>query len=237
MKEGNYKSLKSLAAQFTDYRTKKEAPEESDEKDRVLALIEEKDPIEDDFEVYVEFPRLDKLKTYRSEDIRPRLKKPARKKNIEFDCCDLTVELKDARLYEAVPVYSELQPFVLKNSHAVFRGLEFCDNLTIQLDGLGNTLLLMEVGPLKEERNLGCIVRYEFCRKGNSSLLVNARDVSGDVAVLGAPCEIHFIELEQGDREVESARLLNLRHGNQRHVKTLNQEAGQGMGKLGDDTK
>ena len=188
-------SLRSMASHFRKQGALSSKGKEDQQKEEDLPALPERTQQElddaEEFEEYIEFPRLEKFKTYRSEDIRPRHKNiPPRKTEITFKNCDVKVALADVQFFESVPLHSDLQPFVLKNSHATFSDLDSCDKIIFCLDDIGNTVLLVEKDDQREEINLGSIVRFEFCRPQISSLVVNSGDVKGDVAVLGAPCHI-----------------------------------------------
>ncbi|NQZ56903.1 MAG: hypothetical protein HRT88_05455 [Lentisphaeraceae bacterium] len=240
-KDIKFNSLRSMAKHFRQQGAlvSKETAKDKDEKEArsslpALSELSEGRRAElDEFEEYIEFPRLDKFKTYKPADIRPRLKSvPARNTQIECEVCDLKIELKNVQFYESVPLYADLQPFVLKNSHAVFYDLKTCDKMIFYLDQIGNTVLLVEKDNKRNEINLGCIVRFEFDRPGIPSLLVNSSDVKGDVAVLGAPCEIQFLqrEDEEGKQPAEKADLLELYDVDKAVLRSLNIEAGLGVG-------
>ena len=227
------KSLRSLALLIKKKHRRRQDTDakvpglsENTQTDQKLGLIN-KHYQKDQFDEYIEFPRLENLKSYRPEDIRPRQNNtPERKKCLEFELCEVKVELKDVQRLESIAMHHEMHPFLLKNAHAVFSGLESCDKLDIFLDELGNTNLLLQKGNKCEEMKLGCIVQYEFIRPGCRTLAVNSRDINGDVAVLGAPCEIQFLELEDEHSHSEAADLLSLYTVDKSHLKKLNLEAG-----------
>ena len=196
-------SLRSMASHFRKQGALSSKGKEDQQKEEDLPALPERTQQEldeaEEFEEYIEFPRLEKFKTYRSEDIRPRHKNiPPRKTEITFKNCDVKVALADVQFFESVPLHSDLQPFVLKNSHATFSDLDSCDKIIFCLDDIGNTVLLVEKDDQREEINLGCIVRFEFCRPQISSLVVNSGDVKGDVKRTSRLC--------QGRVEVTSRR-------------------------------
>ena len=179
----NVDSLRKLAQQFTPAR------KEFRSADQNLALIAEKDDLED----YNEFPRLGKYKTYEIDDVK-KPSKPIPERNTIIKCAksEVVINLKDCELYESAGNNS-LHPIFLKNSYAVFEGLESCELMKFIQDELGNYILTVEAKGESETVNLGCIVKFEFCRPEFSSLVISSREIDGDIAVIGAPCSIEFL--------------------------------------------
>jgi ASC-1-like (ASCH) protein len=180
-------------------------------------------------EEILDFPVLKKHKTYSVGVIKPQLRQfPAREKVIKSKISPLVIKLKDYEVFEAVVTQRELQPFVLKNSHAVIEGLDSCDKVTFKMDSLGNSVATVEASSKKEKLTLGCIIRYEMARTNAPALIVSSRDLEGDAAVIGGPCEIEFLVEDKSSPKYEKASLKSISEADGR-VEKMNQEAGHSI--------
>lgn len=208
----NVDSLRTLARQFNPAH--KEGKE--------TALITQQDNLED----YNEFPRLEKYKTYELEDVK-KTSKPIPERNTVINCTksELTVNLKDCELYESAGSNS-LHPIFLKNSHAVFEGLDSCELMKFVQDHLGNYILTIDTIGETETLNLGCIVKFEFCRPEFSSLVISSREIDGDIAVIGAPCKIEFLVGRRGDNSNDDEAGIKRLNSTKNKVVHQNKEAG-----------
>ena len=197
-----------------------EAPQESEEQE--IKAIEE---IEE--EEYIEFPVLKKHKTYNIDVLKPNKRSiPKRTTVLESKLTDIKISLKDIEVFEQVAIRKELQPFVLKNSHAIFENLENADEVIFNIDIMGNSHMKITKGGEKESLELGCIVRYELTREGANSLIVSSRDIDADVEVLGGPCKIEFY-LPEDHKKQEKAVLRKLAEDDE--LGRLNEEAGHSI--------
>ena len=210
-------SLKQLARQFTtadeNSQPKKKKPKntkpvKSKAPEPDLPLIEQKSELDE----YHEFPRLEKFKTYEFGDVKKPTKSiPVRETVLNCTNCDVTIHLKDCELYESTGG-NNLRPIFLKNSHAFFEGLQTCDSMTFMQDQLGNFLLTVVALEGSETINLGCIVKFEFYRPAYSNLTISAREIDGDIAVVGTACSIEFLveqKCRQQDAEAAGIKRLN----------------------------
>ena len=227
-------SLKEMAS-LLQRKTKRELdelPSETavDEEVGSGDVVEEKEVLllpEPEEEEYIEFPVLKKHKTYNIDVLKPKKRSvPQRVTVLESKICDVKITLKDTELYEQTAIRKELQPFVLKNSHAIFEKLDTVDEVIFNLDQLGNSHMKISVGEESESLDLGCIIRYELTREGANSLIVSSRDIDADVEVLGGPCKIEFY-LPEGGKKEEKAVLRKLAEDNE--LGRLNEEAGRSI--------
>lgn len=220
----NINSLKEMASLLQN-KTKREQPKPEEQKsnveEEVLLLPEPEE------EEYIEFPVLKKHKTYNIDVLKPKKRSvPQRVTVLESGISEVKISLKDTELYEQTATRKELQPFVLKNSHAVFEKLETVDEVIFNLDQLGNCHMRITVGDKQESLELGCIIRYELTRENANSLIVSSRDIDADVEVLGGPCKIEFY-LPEGGRKEEPAVLRRLTQDDE--LGRLNEEAGRSI--------
>ena len=208
-------SLRQLAQQFSSadeppLPQKKKTPKKKKQEklpEPELPLLEQKSELDE----YHEFPRLEKFKTYELFDVKkPSKPIPARETVLNCSNCDVVIHLKDSELYESAGGNS-LRPLFLKNSHAFFEGLDSCDSMTFRQDQLGNFLLTVVVSEVSETINLGCIVKFEFFRPEYSNLVLSAREIDGDIAVVGASCNIEFlVDQKSRQQEPEAASIKRL---------------------------
>ncbi|MCM8527495.1 MAG: hypothetical protein NE327_13320, partial [Lentisphaeraceae bacterium] len=170
---------------------------------------------------------LKKHKTYNIDVLKPNKRAiPERITVLESKLTDIKISLKDTEVYEQVAIRKELQPFVLKNSHAIFENLEDADEVIFNIDLMGNSHMKITKGSEKESLELGCIVRYELTREGANSLIVSSRDIDADVEVLGGPCKIEFY-LPESHKKQEKAVLRKLVEDEE--LSRLNEEAGHSI--------
>ena len=229
-------SLRQLAGQFQQKNAEKPAEAEPEEvaftQEEAQEEIHDELPAlpapEEEEEEYLEFPVLRKHKTYSVSVIKPVQRQfPKRGKTIKSKISALVVHLKDYEVFEPVAMQRELQPFVLKNSHAVVEGMENCQKITFELDSLGNSVAHIELGDKKEKLKLGCIIRYELLRPDAPALTVSSRDLDSDAAVIGGPCEIEFIVEDKSQPKYEKASLVKLSEAEE--VSKMNKEAGHSI--------
>ena len=190
-----------------------------------LPALEQNDDLDD--EEYHEFPRLEKFKTYDVGVIKkPGKPIPIRETVLKCNHSDVVIHLQDTELYESTASGMNIKPIMLKNSYAIFEGLESSDSLTFTQDSLGNYLMVVVSGEDKEEVGLGCIVKFEFVRPNFTNLTLSSRDIDGEIAVVGASCSIEFLEEHKSrtqETEAASIRRLNSTH----KVSNENKEAGK----------
>ena len=178
-------------------------------------------------EEYIEFPVLKKHKTYSVDVLKPHKRSiPQRVTVLKSTISDIEISLQDTEVYEQTTIRKELQPFVLKNSHAIFKNFDSVDEVIFNIDLIGNSHMRIKKGDQKESLELGCIVRYELTREGANSLIVSSRDIDADVEVLGGPCKIEFY-LPEGDKKEEKAVLRRIQVDDQ--LSRLNEEAGRSI--------
>ena len=225
-------SLKEMASLLQE-KTKRELDEasspnaveneaQSEEEENDIPLLPEPEE-----EEYIEFPVLKKHKTYNIDVLKPKKRQvPQRITVLESQISKVKISLKDTEVYEQTTIRKELQPFILKNSHAIFEKLETVDEVQFNLDHLGNCHMKITAGDKKESLDLGCIIRYELTREGANSLIVSSRDVDADVEVLGGPCKIEFY-LPEGGKKEEKAILRKLQEDDE--LGRLNEEAGRSI--------
>lgn len=224
----NMSSLKEMASLLQ----KKSADEEKKRKSQDQEAPEPKEveevlAIEEFEEEYIEFPVLKKHKTYNIDVLKPNKRTiPKRITVIESKLTDIKISLKDIEVFEQVAIRKELQPFVLKNSHAIFENLENADEVIFNIDIMGNSHMKITKGSEKESLELGCIVRYELTREAANSLIVSSRDIDADVEVLGGPCKIEFY-LPEAHKKQEKAVLRKLAEDDE--LSRLNEEAGHSI--------
>lgn len=227
-------SLRQLAGQFQQKSA--EISTEAEPEEVALTQEDAQEEIHDELpalpapeeEEYLEFPVLRKHKTYSVSVIKPVQRQfPKRGKTIKSKISALVVHLKDYEVFEPVAMQRELQPFVLKNSHAVIEGMENCQKITFELDSLGNSVAHIELGDKKEKLKLGCIIRYELLRPDAPALTVSSRDLDSDAAVIGGPCEIEFIVEDKSQPKYEKASLVKLSEAEE--VSKMNEEAGHSI--------
>lgn len=225
-------SLKQLAQQFTTAdkeshpnkrkpSKKKSTPKKSFKTE--LPMIGQKSELDE----YHEFPRLEKYKTYEFIDVKKPTKSiPARDTVLSSSNSDVVIHLKDCELYESAGG-NNLRPIFLKNSHAFFEGLQSCESLTFMQDQLGNFLLTVKTAETSETINLGCIVKFEFHRPEYSNLILSSREIDGDIAVVGAACNVEFlVELKSRQQDSEAAGIKRLNTSKDK-VQDENKRAGE----------
>jgi hypothetical protein len=228
-------SLKALAGQFQKHaETTSTVDEQNDVAEQGFSRrVLVNDPLPalppPEEEEILDFPVLKKHKTYSVGVIKPRIRQiPTREKIIESKISPLVIKLKDYEVFESVVTQRELQPFVLKNSHAVIEGLDSCDKVTFEMDSLGNSVATVEASAKNEKLTLGCIIRYEMVRANAPALIVSSRDLEGDAAVIGGPCEIEFLVEDKSSPKYEKASLKSISEAGGR-VEKMNQEAGHSI--------
>ena len=144
----NMSSLKEMASllqkKSADEERKRNSPEqESPEPEEVEEVL----AIEEFEEEYIEFPVLKKHKTYNIDVLKPNKRTiPKRITVIESKLTDIKISLKDIEVFEQVAIRKELQPFVLKNSHAIFENLENADEVIFNIDIMGNSHMKITKG-------------------------------------------------------------------------------------------
>lgn len=224
-------SLKKMASQFQkkeEERSKREKAEVKEEKIKEPAedLKELPEPLDEE-EEYIEFPVLKKHKTYNINVLKPNKKPlPQRVTVLKSKLTGIEISLKDSEVFEQSSIRNEMQPFVLKNSHAIFTGLEDADEVVFNIDLMGNSHMKIKAKGQSESLELGCIIRYELRRKDANSLIVASRDIDADVEVLGGPCKIEFY-LPEVSEKAEKAILRRLEVDDE--LSRLNEEAGRSI--------
>ena len=203
-----------------------ESKSENEEVPKAVAVPE--DSLETDEEDYIEFPTLEKHKTYSKKIIKPQKNEaPRRITVIKSKISKMRIFLHDTEVFEQVSFRKEMQPFVLKNSHAVCKNMEDIDLAVFDLDRMGNSFLNLEKKGKKECLELGCIIKYEISRPESTSLLVTARDLDASVEVIGGPCKIEFHLEDAPESKTEKAQLRKLEAGSK--VSRVNAEAGSSI--------